>query len=80
MNRHVLIRSEQLGGLVGRQSGAGRVVGRSSAGWCIPAGGRVPRHKGSEPGPASVLMFCVSDGADPMGSEPEDTPNARVAE
>ena len=36
--------------------------------------------KGCESTPDSVLMFCVSEGAGPKGTEPEDTPNARVAE
>ncbi|CAK7287351.1 hypothetical protein SGPA1_50317 [Streptomyces misionensis JCM 4497] len=36
--------------------------------------------KGCEPTPYDVLMFCMSEGASPKGPEPEDTPNARVAE
>ena len=28
----------------------------------------------------TVLMFCMSEGAGPRSHEPEDTPNARVAE
>ncbi|GAA2427403.1 hypothetical protein GCM10010421_13390 [Streptomyces glaucus] len=40
----------------------------------------LPGDKGCEPTPLSVLMFSMSEGASPKGPEPEDTPNARVAE
>ncbi|GHD39025.1 hypothetical protein GCM10010335_38540 [Streptomyces galbus] len=61
-------------GLVGGAgSGAGRAAGRRSR-------GRAGGENGCESTPSSVLMFCVSEGAGPKGTEPEDTPNARVAE
>lgn len=65
MNRHVLIRSRKDGGLVRDVYGPGE---------------RLPPDKGCEPTPARVLMFWVSEGASPKGKQPEDTPNARVAE
>ena len=44
------------------------------------AGGRLPPDMGCESTSSTVLMFCVSEGAEPQGEGPEDTPNARVAE
>ena len=42
---------------------------------------RVPAGNGCESTLRSVLIFCMSEGAAARkGAEPEDTPNARVAE
>lgn len=46
----------------------------------MAAARRLPGDKGCEPTLVAVLMFWVSEGAEPKGQMPEDTPNARVAE